>query len=103
MTKKIISVGALEAEGLRGICREGVLKMYSGSLVVLKSIRRNNLCYLMGNAVTDLTFLGQLDGDFTRLWHSGFGQIGLKSDQALGGASTCHLEAHDSSVLDKKR
>ena len=31
------------------------------------------------------------------------GQVSLKSDQALGGASTCHLEARDSSVLDKKK
>ena len=31
------------------------------------------------------------------------GQVGLKSDQALGGASTCHLEARDSCVLDKKK
>ena len=27
----------------------------------------------------------------------------MKSDQANGGASTCHLEACDSSVLDKKK
>ena len=32
MTKNIISVGALEAEGLRGTLGEGVLKMCSGSL-----------------------------------------------------------------------
>ena len=29
-------------------------------------------------------------------------QVGLTSDQALGGASTCHLEARDNCVLDKK-
>jgi len=46
MTKNTISVGALEVEGLRGTLKEGVLKMSSGSLVVLKSIRCNNLYYM---------------------------------------------------------
>jgi len=66
MTKNIISVGALEAEGLKGTLGEGVLNMSSGSLVVLKSIRHNNLYYLMGNAVTGVASLGQLDDDSTR-------------------------------------
>jgi len=40
LNKKLISVGALEeAQGLKGIVGEDVLKMFSGSLVVLKSIR----------------------------------------------------------------
>jgi len=102
MTKNIISVGALEMEGLRRTLGEGVPKMSSGSLVVLKSIRCNNLYYLMSSAVTGLASLGQLDGDSTRSWHSGLGQVGLKTDQALGGVSTCRLEARDSCVFDKK-
>ena len=52
MTKNIISIGALKAEGLRRILGEGVLKMSSDSLVVLKGIRRN-MYYLMGSTVTD--------------------------------------------------
>jgi len=66
MTKNIISIGALEADGLRGTLGEGILKMSSSSLVVLKRIRHNNLYYLMGSTVTGLTSSGQLDGDFTR-------------------------------------
>jgi len=53
MTKNIISVGALKVEGLIETLGEGVLKMASGLLVVLKGIRRNNVYYLMGSAVTD--------------------------------------------------
>jgi len=42
--------------------------MFSGSLVVLKGIRRNNLYYLKGSAVTEnLTASECLDGDSTRL------------------------------------
>ena len=52
MTKNIISIGALKAEGLKGTLGDGVLKMSSGSLVILKGIRYNNLYYLMGSAVT---------------------------------------------------
>ena len=47
ITKNIISVGALEVEGLRGTLGKGILKVSSGSLVVLKGIRRNNVYYLM--------------------------------------------------------
>ena len=79
MTKNIISVGPLEADCLRGTLEEGVLKMSSGSLVDLKSIRHNNLYYLMSSAVSGLASSGQLDGDSTRSWHSGHGQVGLKS------------------------
>jgi len=45
MTKNLISVGALEVESLRGTLEKGVLKMSSGSLVILKSIRHNNMYY----------------------------------------------------------
>jgi len=61
--KNIISVEALEAWGLRGTIGEGVLKMSSGSLIVLKGTRRNNLYYLKGNAVTkNLAASEYLDG-----------------------------------------
>ena len=38
LQKNLISVRALEAQGLRGTLGEGVLKMFSGSLVGLKDI-----------------------------------------------------------------
>jgi len=43
MTKNLISVEALEAEGLRETLGEDVLMMSSGSSVVLKDIRCNNV------------------------------------------------------------
>jgi len=58
MTKNIISVGALEAEDLRRTLGEGILNMSSGSLIVLKGIRRNNVYYLMGSTVTRLASSG---------------------------------------------
>ena len=65
MAKNIISVGALEVEGLRSTLGEGVFKMSSSSLIVLKGIRCNVYC-LMGSAFTRLAFSEQLDGDSTR-------------------------------------
>jgi len=43
LNKNLFSVGVLEAQDLRGTLGEGVLKMFSSSLIVLKGIRRNNL------------------------------------------------------------
>ena len=54
MTKNLISVGALKVESLRETLGEGVLKISSGSLLVLKGIRRNNVYYLIGSAVIRL-------------------------------------------------
>ena len=53
LNKNLISVGALEMQGLRGTLREGILKMFNSSLIVLKDIRRNNLYYLKSSAVTE--------------------------------------------------
>jgi len=57
---------------------------------------------LTGSAITGLASSGKLDSNSTRSWHNGLGQVSLKSDQALGGASTCRLETYDSNILDKK-
>jgi len=67
LNKNLISVGALEAQDLRETLGEGVLKMYSSSLVVLKGIRCNNLYYLKGSVVAEnFEALGHLKDDSTR-------------------------------------
>ena len=43
---------ALKELGLEISIRDGVLKMIKGLMVVLKSVRRNNLYYLKGSTVT---------------------------------------------------
>jgi len=53
LKKNLISVGALEAQGLSGTLGEDILKMSNGSLVFLKGIRRNNLYYLKSSAVIE--------------------------------------------------
>jgi len=51
LKKNIISVGALKALGSKISSRDGVLKMFRGSMAVLKGARSNNLYYLKGNTV----------------------------------------------------
>ena len=46
LKRDVISVDALEALDLEVSIRDRVLKMIKGSMVVLKSVRRNNLYYL---------------------------------------------------------
>jgi len=60
LKKKLISIEALEAQGLKGTLRYGVLKMLKGSMILLKSVRWNNLYYLKDNN-SDMT-----TGDFRR-------------------------------------
>jgi len=46
LKRNFISVGALKTLRLEVSIRDGVLKMTKGSIVILKSVRRNNLYYL---------------------------------------------------------
>ena len=49
--KNLISVGALKILDHAVSVRDGVLKITKGSIVVMKSVRRNNLYYLMGSTL----------------------------------------------------
>jgi len=84
LKKNLISVGALEVQGLRGTLGEGVLKMSNGSLVVLKGIRRNKLYYLKGNTVTEnFAASKHLEGSSIKLWHIRLEHVSLDSLQSL--------------------
>ena len=52
LKRNFISIGTLQSLGLEVSIRDGVLKMTKGSMLVLKGVRRNNLYYLKGSAVT---------------------------------------------------
>jgi len=80
LKKKFILVGALKALGLQISGRDGVLKMLRGSIVVMKSVRRNNLDYLKSTTVAGqvATSIGS-DDNYTRLWHMKFEHTDEKS------------------------
>ena len=94
---------------LRRTLREGILKIFSGSLVVLKGIRHNNLYYMKGSVITENLRASEcLDGDSTRLWHSRLGHVILDSLQTLAtqglleGALTCNMESCVNCVMGKE-
>ena len=82
--------------------------MSSGSLVVLKDIRRNNLYYLKDNAVTkNLTESEYLKDDSIKLWQMRLRHLveiflqALTKQRLVECASTCNLELGGYYVLDK--
>jgi len=82
--KNFISVGVLEAQGLKRTLREGIFKMFSGSLVIMKGIRCNNFYYLKDSAFTENLVASEcLDGDSTRLWKMSLKHVGMDSLQPL--------------------
>ena len=76
LKKNIISLGALESQGLVVIIRDGVLNVISGSLLVMKGIRRNNLHYYSGSTmigVVATVSCSEKDLKITSLWHRHLG------------------------------
>jgi len=106
--KNLISVGALKALDHAVSVRDGVLKITTGSMVVIKGVQRNNLYYLMGSTVTGRVATSiSSDGDYTQVRHMRLEHTGEKSLQtptkkgSLEGASTCNMKLGGHGVLDK--
>jgi len=80
LKRNLISVGALKTLDLEVSIRDGVLKMIKSSMVLLKGVYRNNLCYLRGSTVTGQVATSTYsDNDSTRLWDMRLGYTGEKS------------------------
>ena len=102
LKKNLISVGALESKGFKVIADNGVMRICSGALVVMKAIRRNNNMYhyqgstVIGTAAT--TSNDEKEAEMTKLWHMRLGHAGGKSlktlsdQRLLKGVKTCNLE-----------
>ena len=71
-------------QDLRGTLEEGFIKIFNGSLVILKGTHRNNLYYLKGSTITEnLTISESLKGDSTGLWKMRLENFGMNSLQDL--------------------
>ena len=53
--KNLISLGTLESKGFTIILQNGILKVVSEALVVMKGIRRNNLYLYQGSIAVGTT------------------------------------------------
>ena len=80
LRKNLISLGVLEAEGLKVCIEDMILKVVKGSLIVMKGVGRGNLYYLMGSTVTEHPTTSV--GDITRLWQLRLGHTGVESLQS---------------------
>ena len=66
----LISISTLEAFGHGVSIRDGILKMTRSSMVMLKGVQRNNLCYLMGGTVTARVMTSTSSSDVCiQVWH----------------------------------
>ena len=83
MRKNLISIGTLESKGFKVRPKDGVMKIISGALVVMKGIRKNNNTYhYMGGTVVGAVAAVTVDdqnSEAVRLWHMRLGHAGGKS------------------------
>ena len=112
LEKNLISLGTLESKGFTIIMQNGILKVVSGVLVVMKGIRRNNLYLYQGSTVAGITTaVPEADkvAEMSRLCHMRLGHAGEKSLQTLAmqgllkGAKTCKLDFCEQCVLGKQK
>ena len=111
LEKNLISLGTLESKGFTIILQNGILKIVSRALVVMKGIRRNNLYLYQGSTIVGtaaaVSVADKVD-KMSRLWHMRLRHAGEKSLQTLAmqgllkGAKTCKLDFCEQCVLGKK-
>ena len=111
LEKNLISLGTLESTGFTIIMQNGILKVVSGALVIMKGIRRNNLYLYQGStSVGTIATVSEVDkvAEMSRLWHMRLGHAGEKSLQTLTmqgllkGAKTCKLNFCKQCVMGKQ-
>lgn len=79
MRRNLISLSALEDEGCSFSCKDGILKITHGQMVVLKGKRKGRLYVLDGDTIEGHVIIAEssvLDEEVTKLWHMRLGHIG---------------------------
>ncbi|GJU57695.1 retrovirus-related pol polyprotein from transposon TNT 1-94 [Tanacetum coccineum] len=111
LKKNLISVGTLESKGFEVRAKDGVMKIISGVLVVMKGIHKiNNTYHYKGRTVVG-TVAAVIDGDqnleAVKLWHMNLGHAGEKSlnllikQGLLKGLSSCKLDLYEHCINGK--
>ena len=114
LEKNLISLGTLESKGFTIIMKNGILKVVSGVLVVMKGIRRNNLYLYQGSTAVETAAAAAASeadkvAEMSRLWHMRLGHDGDKSLLALAmqgllkSAKTCKLDFCEQCVMGKQK
>ncbi|PHU17199.1 hypothetical protein BC332_12894 [Capsicum chinense] len=112
LKKNIISVGTLDSKGLKVVTGNGLMKIYSDALVVMKAIQKNNnLYHYHGSTIigtTTVTSSVDKEAEVTRLWHMRLAHAGGKSlkilsdQEFLKGAKSGNLEFCEHCVKGKQ-
>ncbi|GJT56509.1 retrovirus-related pol polyprotein from transposon TNT 1-94 [Tanacetum coccineum] len=102
LKKNLIFVGTLESKGFEVRAKDGVMKIISGVLVVIKGIHKINNTYHYKGRTVVRTVADVTDGDRNlkdiKLWHMCLGHAGEKSlnflikQGLLKGLSSCKLD-----------
>ena len=111
LEKNLISLGTLESKCFTIIMHNGILKVVSEALVVMKGIRRSNLYLCQGStSVGTIATVLEVDkvAEMSKLWHMRLGHAGQKYLQTLAmqgllkGAKTCKLDFCEQCVMGKQ-
>ncbi|KAE8671810.1 ABC transporter B family member 7 [Hibiscus syriacus] len=113
LMRNLISVGTLESKGLELRAKDGIMRVISGTLVIMKGIqKRNNVYYFLGSTIIGTAAVAastdEQESEATRLWHMRLGHVGEKSlklliDQGLlKGAQACKLAFCEHCINGKK-
>ena len=80
MTRNLISLSTLEANGCTYSVENGVLKMMKVAMVLMKGLMQGSLYILHGTTVTDSVAVctTSADIDTTKLWHMRLGRMSEK-------------------------
>ncbi|KAI4347992.1 hypothetical protein L6164_008758 [Bauhinia variegata] len=107
----LISLGALESKGFTINMQNGILKVISGALVVMKGVRKNNLYHYQGSTTVGIAATAveaDKEAEMTKLWHMRLGHAGEKSLQTLAkqgllkGVKNCKMDFCEQCVLGKQ-
>eukprot|EP00253_Pinus_taeda_P013841 PITA_13841 len=82
LRKTFISLGALDSNGYKTVIQGGVMKIYTGILLVMKAKKVGNLFQLEGSTGSDfVSMVSEHDSSSIHLWHQRLGHMserGLK-------------------------
>ncbi|KAL8170225.1 hypothetical protein V2J09_022029 [Rumex salicifolius] len=101
LRRNIISLGTLEAKGFKYNGEDGVLKIFKGSMVILKAQRRRGRDHSTSLSVTTES----RTKDDTKLWHLRLGHMGMNGLTTLckrgllGKHTSCKLEFCEQCIL----
>ncbi|KAG8478970.1 hypothetical protein CXB51_028852 [Gossypium anomalum] len=113
LKRNLISLSTLDSKGYRYTAESGVLKIFKGSLVVMKGQRKTAKLYvLQGSTVTGDAAVASSslsDDDITKIWHmrlghmSENGMVELSKRGLLDGQGICKLNFCEHCVFRKQK